>query len=83
MLKSFKIHVSKIFLSDNDEKEDMKILGENAPEVIEKMKEVDLKENKPESKSEDDRYTLDHTIVVYLMGPQNQFLTYLGSNLDD
>jgi cytochrome oxidase Cu insertion factor (SCO1/SenC/PrrC family) len=29
------------------------------------------------------KYTLDHTIVVYLMGPDNEFLTYLGSNLDD
>jgi len=31
----------------------------------------------------DEKYTLDHTIVVYLIGPDNQFLTYLGSNLDD
>jgi cytochrome oxidase Cu insertion factor (SCO1/SenC/PrrC family) len=31
----------------------------------------------------DEKYTLDHTIVVYLMGPDNQFITYLGSNLDD
>jgi protein SCO1/2 len=31
----------------------------------------------------DEKYTLDHTIVVYLMGPDNQFLTYLGSNLDE
>lgn len=31
----------------------------------------------------DEKYTLDHTIVVYLMGPDNKFLTYLGSNLDE
>jgi cytochrome oxidase Cu insertion factor (SCO1/SenC/PrrC family) len=31
----------------------------------------------------DEKYTLDHSIVVYLMGPDNQFLTYLGSNLDE
>lgn len=81
ILKSFKIHVSKIFLTDEDEKEDLKTLQENAPEVLEKMQEVDKKEQK-EAK-DDDRYTLDHTIVVYLMGPQNEFLTYLGSNLDE
>ena len=48
----------------------MKLLAENAPKVIEKMKEVDEKENKPEV-SNVEKYTLDHTIVVYLMGPQN------------
>lgn len=78
MLKKFKIHVSKIFLTEEDEKEDFKSLQENAPEVVEKMKEVP----KPE-KEVDEKYTLDHTIVVYLMGPDNEFLTYLGSNLDD
>ncbi len=91
MLKSFKIHVSKIFLTDQDEQEDMKLLAENAPKVVEKMQEIELKEQKeqkaqnkaPVQKGDDDKYTLDHTIVVYLMGPQNQFLTYLGSNLDD
>ena len=31
----------------------------------------------------DDKYMLDHSIIVYLMGPDNQFLTYLGSNLTD
>lgn len=76
MLKKFKIHVSKIYLTEDDEKEDMKSLEENAPEVVEKMKQV------PKSQT-DEKYTLDHTIVVYLMGPDNQFLTYLGSNLDD
>lgn len=30
-----------------------------------------------------DKYTLDHSIIVYLIGPDNQFLTYLGSNLDE
>ena len=47
----------------------MKTLGENAPQVLEKMKEVDEKEQK--KKADADKYTLDHTIVVYLMGPQN------------
>jgi cytochrome oxidase Cu insertion factor (SCO1/SenC/PrrC family) len=75
ILKKFKIHVSKIYLTDEDEKEDMKTLQENAPEVIEKLSKLAVKA--------DEKYTLDHTIVVYLMGPDNQFLTYLGSNLDE
>ena len=37
MLKSFKIHVSKIFLTASDEEEDLKLLAENAPEVVQKM----------------------------------------------
>ena len=72
MLKSFKIHVSKIFLSEKDEEEDMKLLAENAPAVVEKMKEVDERENKSNKTTPaEEKYTLDHTIVVYLMGPQN------------
>jgi cytochrome oxidase Cu insertion factor (SCO1/SenC/PrrC family) len=31
----------------------------------------------------DEKYTLDHSIIVYLIGPDNQFLTYLWSNLDE
>jgi len=69
MLKSFKIHVSKIFLSAQDEEEDLKLLNENAPAVVEKMKEVDEREKKPAETPAEEKYTLDHTIVVYLMGP--------------
>ena len=75
ILKNFKIHVSKILLSEEMEKEDMKTLEEHAPEVVHKL--ADLKKKK------DEKYTLDHSIIVYLMGPDNKFLTYLGSNLDD
>lgn len=63
MLKKFKIHVSKIFLTDEEEKEDLDTLKENAPEVLEKMKDVKAKKY--------EKYTLDHSIVVYLMGPDN------------
>lgn len=75
ILKKFKIHVSKILLTDDEEKEDMKSLQEHAPEVITKLGKFE--------KKKDDKYTLDHSIIVYLMGPDNQFLTYLGSNLDE
>lgn len=34
ILKKFKIHVSKIYLTEEDEKEDLKSLEENAPEVL-------------------------------------------------
>ena len=46
MLKKFKIHVSKIYLTEEDEKEDFKSLKENAPEVVEKMIKVSEKENR-------------------------------------
>ena len=78
MLKKFKIHVSKIYLTDEEEKEDMETLKQNAPQVEQKMKEWEK-----QKKAEEEKYTLDHSIVVYLMGPDNQFLTYLGSNLDE
>ena len=76
MLKKFKIHVSKIYLTDEEEKEDLATLKENAPEVLEKMQRF-------EDSRRDEKYTLDHSIIVYLFGPDNQFLTYLGSNLDE
>jgi len=52
---------------------------ENAPEVVEMMKTVE----KTSKDKDDDKYTLDHSIIVYLIGPDNNFLTYLGSNLDE
>ena len=74
LLKKFKIHVSKIVLTDDEEAEDKKSLEEHAPEVA-AMGKKGIKN--------DDKYMLDHSIIVYLMGPDNQFLTYLGSNLTD
>lgn len=66
MLKKFKIHVSKIFLTEEEEKEDLQTLEENAPMVKEKMEEWKLQE-----KQNMEKYTLDHSIVVYLIGPDN------------
>jgi protein SCO1/2 len=37
ILKNFKIHVSKILLTEEEEKEDYASLKEHAPEVIEKL----------------------------------------------
>jgi len=62
-------------LTEEEEAEDMKALKEHAPEVIDKLGAL--------QKKKDEKYTLDHSIIVYLMGPDNQFLTYLGSNLDE
>lgn len=75
ILKKFKIHVSKILLTEEEEKEDLKSLKEHAPEVIEKLGGME--------KKKDEKYTLDHSIIVYLIGADNEFLTYLGSNLDE
>ena len=52
LLKNFKIHVSKIFLTEEDEQEDLKSMEENAPEVLKKMKEMDKKENVDKTKKD-------------------------------
>jgi protein SCO1/2 len=74
MLKHFKIHSSKIYLSKEDEEEDRKNLEKNAPKLVEEMDRI-----KPGNNA---KYSLDHTIVTYLMGPNNNFLTYLSGNLN-
>jgi protein SCO1/2 len=74
MLKHFKIHSSKIYLSKEDEEEDRKNLDKNAPYVKQSMDNLKPKINA--------KYSLDHTIVTYLMGPNNNFITYLSANLN-
>jgi protein SCO1/2 len=73
-LKNFKIHSSKIYLSKEDEEEDRKSLEKNAPMLVQEMDRI-----KPRNNA---KYSLDHTIVTYLMGPNNNFLTYLSGNLN-
>lgn len=75
MLRHFKIHSSKIYLSKEDEEEDQKNLEKNAPYLTNKMQNF-----KPKSNA---KYSLDHTIVTYLMGPNNNFITYLSANLNN
>jgi protein SCO1/2 len=73
-LKNFKIHSSKIYLTKEDEEEDKKNLEKNVPQLVQEMSRV-----KPRN---DTKYSLDHTIVTYLMGPNNNFITYLSGNLN-
>ncbi len=40
ILKKFKIHVSKIYLTDEETQEDMKTLKENAPAVIDMLEKT-------------------------------------------
>ena len=74
MLKEFKIHSSKIYLSKEDEEIDKKNLERVAPNVAVAMDKIQPKNNLS--------YSLDHTIVTYLMGPENNFITYLSANLN-
>jgi len=74
MLKEFKIHSSKIYLTKEDEEIDRKNLERNVPEIVDAMKKVEPKSNM--------KYSLDHTIVTYLMGPNNNFITFLSANLN-
>lgn len=74
MLKRFKIHSSKIYLTKEDEEEDKRNMEKNVPNLLNEMSQY-----KPKV---DAKYSLDHTIVTYLMGPNNNFLTYLSGNLN-
>jgi cytochrome oxidase Cu insertion factor (SCO1/SenC/PrrC family) len=40
ILKKFKIHVSKIYLTDEETKEDLKTLKDNAPEVVDMLEKT-------------------------------------------
>jgi cytochrome oxidase Cu insertion factor (SCO1/SenC/PrrC family) len=74
ILKKFKIHSSKIYLSKEDIEQDKLELEKNAPTVVKSMDTLAPKNNL--------KYSLDHTIVTYLFSPNNTFLTYLSANLN-
>ena len=74
ILKKFKIHSSKIYLSKEDIEIDKKNLEKHVPEVVSTMDKLIPKNNL--------KYSLDHTIVTYLFGPSNNFITYLSANLN-
>ena len=74
IMKKFKIHSSKIYLSKEDIEIDKKALEKNVPNVVNTMDKLAPKNNM--------KYSLDHTIVTYLFGPSNNFLTYLSANLN-
>ena len=74
ILKKFKIHSSKIYLSKEDIEIDKKNLEKNVPEVVSTMDKLIPKNNL--------KYSLDHTIVTYLFSPSNNFITYLSANLN-
>jgi cytochrome oxidase Cu insertion factor (SCO1/SenC/PrrC family) len=74
IMKKFKIHSSKIYLSKEDIEQDKKDMEKNAPKVIDSMDKLAPKNNL--------KYSMDHTIVTYLFSPNNTFLTYLSANLN-
>lgn len=85
MLKDFKIHASKIYLSKEDkEKEEeslAKLIGKNNFNQLENIPTASKNTGNISQSDNSQNYSLDHTIVTYLMGPKNQFVTYLGGNL--
>lgn len=74
ILKKFKIHSSKIYLSKEDIEIDKKNMEKNVPSVNLTMDKLTPKN--------DLKYSLDHTIVTYLFSPSNNFITYLSANLN-
>jgi protein SCO1/2 len=42
---------------------------------------IELEEEDPTDSIEPKPYTLDHTIITYLMDDENQYLTHIGSNM--
>lgn len=76
MLKDFKIHSSKILLNEEETVTDSETFKRNASNVYNAI-------NNNSNIIKEENYTLDHTIVTYLMGTKNEFLTFLSSNLSD
>lgn len=48
--------------------------------------ELDIEEEKSKDKKQQNskkEYTLDHTIITYLVDDENNYITHLGSNLGE
>lgn len=81
MLKDFKIHSSKIMLKDEEDENDTKTFKRNASFVYDTMSNYENDTNDTKEMKNNEKYSLDHTIVTYLIGTNNEFLTYLSGNL--
>eukprot|EP01016_Furgasonia_blochmanni_P012664 TRINITY_DN1631_c0_g1_i2.p1 TRINITY_DN1631_c0_g1~~TRINITY_DN1631_c0_g1_i2.p1 ORF type:complete len:247 (-),score=73.94 TRINITY_DN1631_c0_g1_i2:202-882(-) len=69
-MRKFKIYASKIEL-ENEEDEQGGVQGAS--------KKIPPADGKPRKKP----YTIDHTIITYLMSDTNEYLAHLGSNMSD
>eukprot|EP00340_Litonotus_pictus_P008403 CAMPEP_0170520964 /NCGR_PEP_ID=MMETSP0209-20121228/6295_1 /TAXON_ID=665100 ORGANISM="Litonotus pictus, Strain P1" /NCGR_SAMPLE_ID=MMETSP0209 /ASSEMBLY_ACC=CAM_ASM_000301 /LENGTH=262 /DNA_ID=CAMNT_0010807581 /DNA_START=244 /DNA_END=1032 /DNA_ORIENTATION=+ len=91
MLKNFKIHSSKIYLSEEEEKKEQEVLkgfiGDSKMSILSENDKREKTAIEAEGKGDQGRlenmnYSMDHTIVTYLFGQKNNFLTYLSSNMN-
>lgn len=81
MLKDFKIHSSKIIMDDVDAEVEKKTFTDNMKSIA-GANENQLKfYDEAEKRNTSQNYSLDHTIVTYLMGQNNEFITYLSSSM--
>lgn len=82
MLKDFKIHSSKIYMNEQEEKENYTLFKQNMERSVGK-EDLSFYNNKavPSISNNEGNYSLDHTIVTYLFGQNNNFLTYLSSSM--
>jgi len=78
MMKKFKIYATRIDIEEEDENQ----AGHEPVSKEGKAANMNSKEqNQNEKPAEEKAYTIDHTIVTYLMNDQNQFLTHIGANM--
>ena len=71
MMKKFKIYATKIELDAEDENNAGH--GPTSAEGVSAMDKLITGSEKP--------YTLDHTIITYLMNDDNEYLSHIGSNM--
>jgi len=78
MMRKFKIYATKIEI----EEEDANRAGHGP--ISEEGKAANMyssEQNQYEKLAKENAYTLDHTIITYLMNDQNQYLSHIGSNM--